>query len=42
LDDWEKTFRFPNHDYDYFEKLDELYEEELLEELTDEEEEIIS
>lgn len=31
-DDWEKEFRFPNYDYEYFDKLDELYEEELLEE----------
>lgn len=31
-DEWEKEFRFPNHDYEYFDKLDELYEEELLEE----------
>jgi hypothetical protein len=30
-DDWEKMFRFPNHDYEYFDKLDELLEEELLE-----------
>ena len=37
-DDWEKMFQFPNHDYEYFEKLDELYEEELLEEISDEEE----
>ena len=41
-DDWEKMFRFPNHDYEYFEKLDELYEEELMEEQYEEEEEIIS
>lgn len=26
-DTWEKMFRFPNYDYDYFNKLDELYEE---------------
>ena len=25
-DDWEKNFRFPNHDYEYFDKLDEAYE----------------
>jgi hypothetical protein len=37
-DEWEKMFRFPNHDYEYFEKLDELLEEELLEEQTEEEE----
>ena len=28
-EEWERTFRFPNYDYEYFEKLDELYEEEL-------------
>jgi len=28
-DEWEKNFRFPNYDYEYFNKLDELYEEEL-------------
>jgi hypothetical protein len=37
-DDWEKMFQFPNYDYEYFEKLDELFEEELLQELSDEEE----
>ena len=26
-DTWEKMYRFPNYDYDYFNKLDELYEE---------------
>ena len=25
-DTWEKMFRFPNYDYEYFNKLDELYE----------------
>ena len=29
-DEWEKNFRFPNHDYEYFDKLDELLEEEEL------------
>ena len=24
---WEKMYRFPNYDYEYFDKLDELYEE---------------
>lgn len=28
-EEWERTFRFPNYDYEYFDKLDELYEEEL-------------
>ena len=28
-DEWEKMFRFPNYDYEYFDKLDDLYEEEL-------------
>ena len=28
-DEYEKTFLFPNYDYDYFNKLDELYEEEM-------------
>ena len=28
-DEWEKMFRFPNYDYEYFEKLDEQYEEEM-------------
>jgi len=27
-DTWEKMFRFPNYDYEYFDKLDELYEME--------------
>jgi len=27
-DEWEQMFRYPNYDYDYFEKLDELYEKE--------------
>jgi hypothetical protein len=28
-DTWEKMFRFPNYDYEYFDKLDEKYEEEM-------------
>jgi len=32
-DEWEKIFRFPNYDYYYFDRLDELYEEELEKEL---------
>jgi hypothetical protein len=28
-DTWEKMFRFPNYDYEYFNKLDEQYEEEM-------------
>jgi hypothetical protein len=28
-DEWEKTFRFSNYDYKYFDRLDELEEEEL-------------
>lgn len=28
-EDWERTFMFPNYDYEYFDKLDALYEEEL-------------
>lgn len=28
-EEWERTFRFPHYDYEYFDKLDELYEEEL-------------
>lgn len=35
-DDWEKEFRFPNYDYDYFDKLDEIMEEE-----NEEEEELL-
>jgi len=27
-DEWERTFMCPNHDYEYFDKLDEAYEEE--------------
>jgi len=38
-DEWEKMFRFPNYDYEYFDKLDELYyaEEDKSEESIDEE-----
>ena len=25
-DEWERMFIFPNHDYEYFDKLDEAYE----------------
>jgi len=28
-DTWEKMFRFPDYDYDYFDRLDEEYEEEM-------------
>jgi hypothetical protein len=28
-DTWEKMYRFPNYDYNYFDRLDEEYEEEL-------------
>jgi len=28
-EEWEKMFRFPNYDYEYFDKLDELYYQEL-------------
>jgi len=28
-DEWEKRFRFPNYDYNYFDKLDEKYAEEM-------------
>lgn len=27
-EEWERLFRFPNYDYEYFDKLDALYEEE--------------
>lgn len=30
-DEWEKMFRFPNYDYNYFDKLDQKYEEEMSE-----------
>ena len=30
-DAWEQTFRFPNYEYDYFDKLDEKYELEMQE-----------
>jgi len=28
-DEWEKLYRFPNYDYEYFDKLDEKYEREM-------------
>jgi len=28
-EDWERTFRFPNYDYEYFDRLDELAEDDL-------------
>jgi hypothetical protein len=28
-DEWEKEFLFPNYDYNYFDKLDKIYEEEM-------------
>jgi hypothetical protein len=28
-EEYEKMYRFPNYDYDYFDKLDELYEDEM-------------
>ena len=28
-DEYEKMFRFPNYDYEYFERLEQAYEEEL-------------
>jgi hypothetical protein len=28
-DEWEKMFRFSNYDYEYFNKLDEKYEQEI-------------
>ena len=28
-EEWERTFRFPNYDYNYFDRLDELADEEL-------------
>jgi len=37
-DEWEKLFRFPNYDYYYYDRLDELYEEELEKELQKQEE----
>lgn len=30
-DEWEKMHRFPNYDYEYFDKLDQKYEEEMAE-----------
>jgi hypothetical protein len=37
-DEWENMFIFPNYDYDYFEKLDELYYQEIDEEESEGEE----
>jgi hypothetical protein len=37
-DDWEQSFRFPNYDYDYFDKLDDLIEDEILDEIVEEQE----
>lgn len=34
-DTWEKMFRFPNYDYEYFDKLDEEYERQMEENNTD-------
>jgi hypothetical protein len=31
-EDYERNYRFPNYDYEYFDKLDELYEAALLKE----------
>jgi hypothetical protein len=28
-EEWERTFRFPNYDYEYFDRLDELAEDDL-------------
>lgn len=36
--DWEQMFRFPNHDYDYFDKLDEWMEDEIVDESVEEQE----
>lgn len=36
-DQWEQTFQFPNYDYLYFDKLDEIYQDEMLEEQEDDE-----
>ncbi len=34
-DEWEKMFKFPNYDYNYFDKLDELYYAEMESEFSD-------
>lgn len=34
-DEWENVFRFPNYDYEYFDKLDELTEAELEDNISD-------
>lgn len=36
IEEYEKVFKFPNHDYNYFDKLDEQYEEEFIQELESE------
>jgi hypothetical protein len=38
-DEWERMYRFPNYDYEYFDKLDQKYYEEL-DELEEESEEL--
>ena len=40
-DEWEKMFTFPNYDYNYFDKLDEIEEEKIEKELQKEEEKVI-
>jgi hypothetical protein len=40
-DEWEKMFTFPNYDYNYFDRLDELEEEKMEKELQKEEEKAI-
>ena len=38
-EEWEKMFTFPNYDYEYFVKLDELYNEEMENQISDDDEE---
>jgi hypothetical protein len=38
-EEWEHMFRFPNYDYNYFEKLDELYYQEIDNEESEDDEE---
>lgn len=38
-EEWEHMFRFPNYDYDYFDKLDELYYQDIDNEESEDEEE---
>jgi hypothetical protein len=40
-DEWEKMFTFPNYDYNYFDRLDEIEEEKMEKELEKEQEKII-